>query len=208
MGAGASINAHALAFLRTQFEEATKGSRDYITIKQLWKFDAVANIDFHHLGTVFLLNKSAKGRITLSEIIEFFQFHSRFKIADETFMRGIFTKYMLDTVKIKGLSRFVDWILCCIMEDALVVTFEEMYNVEFVKLEIIEILHEFLSIELNQGIDAKALMYMMQELGEEMDVMPLKDERFDELVPLVTIERFLEGFLGGMMGMYESIQLE
>ena len=76
---------------------------------------------------------------------------------------------------------------------------------DFAGLDAIEMLHRLFHVHRTHGIDFQTFLDMMQQVGEEMGKMDLVDKRYDELVPVMVLRKFVADLLEGSMKLMSEL---
>ena len=79
---------------------------------------------------------------------------------------------------------------------------------DFVGLDSIEMLHQLFHIRRTHGIDFQTFLDMMQQVGEEMGKMDLVDKRYDDVVPVVVLRKFVADLLEGSIKLMGELTAE
>mmetsp|Transcript_32762 Transcript_32762/g.103658 ORF Transcript_32762/g.103658 Transcript_32762/m.103658 type:complete len:179 (+) Transcript_32762:122-658(+) len=162
-----------------------------------------------HIGTVFVLDSDRNGRVTLSELYEFAALCSRkreeFRQHDYPMqLQGFCTLRMLDTVLSEGMELFVRWFQALFTEGYEECFLPEYPNVAFVGRDTAHLMHEVLHVDNVYGYDMQSFFDLLQRSGEELGIMSLEDERLDELVPKLVVEKFAKSFGEGFINLLHN----
>jgi hypothetical protein len=79
---------------------------------------------------------------------------------------------------------------------------------DFVGLDSIEMLHQLFHIRQTHGIDFQTFLDMMQQVGEEMGKMDLVDKRYDDVVPVAVLRKFVADLLEGSIKLMGELTAE
>ena len=71
--------------------------------------------------------------------------------------------------------------------------------VVYAGLDAVELLHRLFHIQRTHAIDFQTFLDMMQQVGEEMGLMDLDDQRYDYVVPLDVLRKFAADLLNGAL---------
>mmetsp|Transcript_33807 Transcript_33807/g.70917 ORF Transcript_33807/g.70917 Transcript_33807/m.70917 type:complete len:221 (-) Transcript_33807:17-679(-) len=209
MGSGISILGAAERHFAAEFNRLQKmRGQNYLVLSDLRQIQPMEGmqLDLTHLGTMFVLDRDHDGRISLDDLMKFATFcASKGKDCQphefQLQMQGHCTLSMYDTLSAAGIDIFVAWFARLFGEDFATYTFEEYPGVEFMIRDVAHTMHDMFQINDNYGYDMQSFLDLIQRTGEEMGIMSLQDERLDDLVPVVVLEKLARAFAEGLLAL-------
>jgi hypothetical protein len=78
-------------------------------------------------------------------------------------------------------------------------------NTEYLSTDIISTIHQILSIGESHGLSNQELIFMMKSVGEEMNLMNLKDKKLENVFPLEVVKLFAENYINGFLKMMTDL---
>eukprot|EP00735_Rhodelphis_limneticus_P011334 TRINITY_DN4420_c0_g1::TRINITY_DN4420_c0_g1_i1::g.7312::m.7312 TRINITY_DN4420_c0_g1::TRINITY_DN4420_c0_g1_i1::g.7312 ORF type:complete len:224 (+),score=18.74,EF-hand_1/PF00036.27/0.063,EF-hand_1/PF00036.27/1e+02,EF-hand_1/PF00036.27/5.9e+02,EF-hand_6/PF13405.1/0.13,EF-hand_6/PF13405.1/1.8e+03,EF-hand_7/PF13499.1/0.023 TRINITY_DN4420_c0_g1_i1:143-814(+) len=207
MGNAASISS-VISYIDSEFERLRADkTRDYLILDEVLRIQSPKeyDIDFSHIGTLFVLDKQHSGKITRQDLRDFVsKCSTRRRMINphefRQYMQGYCTIQMWNVVcKESGRDVFADWISNLYRYNAPILTFEEYPGTEFVGRETIETLHDVFGIERTYGIDFQQFFDLLQRAGEECDLLDLEEEQLDDAVPIPVLRQFAADFIVGFV---------
>lgn len=210
--AAAKANA---ARLEEDFLRSKRRDVQYITFAELPKialFKELA-VDVTHVPTLFCLNAGRDGRFLLSDLQRFCLICSQYSeeyrgFELESELKAYCTLQLWNALRLPQGYEFVQtWLIKLLTEGKGTTEFEGMPSVVFVDRNIIAELHQLLNIYGTKGIDLQTFFDLMQSVGENMGIMNLEEERFDDVAPLIVLELFIKSFLQGFEGLISELDL-
>lgn len=216
MGAGSSVVSSELSdgvkrHCASEFERLCPGGRDFLVLSEMLQLQSLQDlpIDMNHLSTIFVLDNDHNGRVTLQELLDFATLCARksseFRAHELPMMiHGFCTLHMYDVVSAKGTDYFMRWFSVLFSECEEEKVFPEYPSVGFLSRDCVHLMHEVLQIDDKYGCTMQRFFDLMQRTGEEMGLMSLEDERLDELVPKVVIDKFAKPYIDGHIHLLEK----
>ena len=86
--------------------------------------------------------------------------------------------------------------------------FDQNQEVAFVPQSTIKLLYEVLHVRETHNIEFQSFLALMQQAGEEMEVMQVDNEKQDNYVALPVIQRFAMNFIQGFSRLMTEIGFE
>eukprot|EP00937_MAST-01D_sp_MAST-1D-sp2_P005022 g5022.t1 len=297
MGAQVSVEDH----VRREYLSLVKDQdREYIVLHELQQLShSSVLVDFSHIGTLFVLNASRTGRVTLEELLAFgrlcqhrHQLHASHEFKARLQAHCSLALWRHATESASNREAVVDWFVRLIQEAARVkarskgnedeifigypgartadsppgagrgpelgfgwgrglgegagasqspvtvaqeppqaVRQEEHSHqnmghaarreqgpgreigggagmMQFAGLDAVEMLHQLFHIQRTHAIDFQTFLDMMQQVGEEMGMMDLCDQRYDDVVPVEVLRAFARDMLQGALQLIAELLMD
>ncbi|KAI3426302.1 hypothetical protein D9Q98_008675 [Chlorella vulgaris] len=198
-------------------EEVTHllNGRTYLTLAdllQLLRRNVTLPVDLTHLGTLWMLDRSHTGRITMDDLtalLDVCRLRSReyqsFEL--EAMLHGYFTLQMWRAMSApSGLQAFSTWICNLVLESSSKRRgFIRHGRQQYVGRDAVGALHQLLRVEQTQSLDFQAFFDLLQRCGEEKQLLELSNENQDEWVPLEVVRDLVEDLFAGSVKLLGDI---
>ena len=201
-------------YIKQEFERVQKDpSKDYLTLGEVLQLKSQDEypFTFAHLGLLFVLDDDRDGRVTQEELVKFGQVCNlnmkNYKTYEFQSQLQAFATLQLwqELKKPDGEDEIVGWIGRLLYENDEIRTFEKKPGIIFIRLDTVKYLYDFCNVKVMNGMDLQMFFSLLQEYGEEKDMMSLECEEQDGFVPIVICQEFAREFIRGLSKLMKEI---
>lgn len=206
MGNVESLEKGIQEYVKTEFERVRKDkTRDYLILGEILQIKSQEEypFTFAHLGILFVLDDDMDGRVTLDELINFAQFCNKNMKNYKTYefqsqLQAFTTQELWQEIKREGgEDDVIAWVGRLLHENEEVFIHESNQE-EFIKMDTVKHLYEFCNVKVMNGMDLQRFFCLLQQCGEEADLMALECKELDDYVPLKICQLFAREFIRGL----------
>lgn len=222
-------------FRRVQALNNTQPTRSYLVLEQVLQIQPLKgySVDFSHLGTLFVLDKTKAGKFVEQDFYDFIQMcaqrEAKFKQHDfQNQIQAYCTLRMwLEVGKPQGREAFVDW-LCRLVEEntktkaaskkGSTIRTSKREHVHRKKrkepeqrvcnYETIEIMHQILNIKTSYGINSQNFFDLLRSFADEQSLYKGRTKANTRVVPMEVIQDFASHFIRGFADLMLELGFE
>ena len=222
MGGGVSSQSTLHIVLRKEYMRVLEGGRaesDFdhasgLTLDQIlmYKTPRDLQVDFLHLGVLFQLDVNKDGFFSLQELFDFAQMCAmrrkmygayEFQARIQGHCTIELSKYIETS---EGVEHFIDWFCQIVVKNGTTLELDEFPGVVFIQSKSLRSMHRILKVKKMYGMSFAQFFDMLQQVGEELSLLPVTDPRFDDVVPAVVVHQMGRDFVRGFGTMVSGLQ--
>lgn len=200
----------------SEYERVKKDkSRDYLILKEILNLSHPDDypFTFAHIGNLFVLDENQDGRVNQQEILNFAMFCNKnlknYKTYEFQSQLQAATTYELwkfiKSNEKENIEDIVAWIGRLLYENEEVSYFQNKPEIPFIKIDTLKLLYEIFNLKAMNGMDIQNFIDLLQQCGEENELMALECEELDEYVPLIICQEFAREFIKGLIKLMKEI---
>lgn len=202
--------------VQTQIQTA-EPERDVLYLQEVLKLRPPEGVrlNFKHLGTLWKLDADHDGAVSLDELIEFAEFcrQQNVNFRFHEFMlkfQAVCVMELWETIKEdKGEDLFCGWLCKLIQQRDEYRVFERFPAITFFSRDIVMTLYDLLGpVGVAQHVDQQGFLDLLQQVGEQMDLMPLSADELDDWVPDMVVRKFLKHFVQNYCKLFRELDLQ
>jgi len=195
-----------------------ESGRGYLILDQLLlleqRTEFHVRLDLSHLGLLFALDRTKDGKFDIDEILSFHDKiyslqaadHSNHNFDARAHLQAYCSLLMFNKVsEPNGIEVFSIWLGNLLAANLGLEQFRSRPMLPFLRSDTIKTLHQVLNIQEFYGIDFQAFFDLLQQAAEEKAIISLKDEEFDDVVPLSVVKEFARDFIKGFIGLMQDL---
>lgn len=216
MGVAGSIEDSPIGqHLRQSFYEVAVDGQ--LTLREIGDLKPPSGIDISLTHPIILwkLDSGHDGVVSLEELMGFAEYLNvkKRELHEMDFKSEIHASCVMELWEVvsteRGQDRFVDWtckLIACGEQSRL---FDSHPGVRFLSRDAVLLLYSwFTAFQINDEIDQQTFLDLLQQVGEQMDLMALFAEELDDWVPLVVVQRFLKQFIQAYTNIFIELGLD
>lgn len=205
-------------YLEDEFKRRAAGDAQKLylhQVQQLQPPQEFPDLMFMHLATLWKLDADHDGSVTFQELLAFSEFcNEKWRIFGATdFQSKLKAQCVHDLwariADERGEEAFAAWVLRLVSEGESPQTFAvNTQQVEFIGRDHVMTLYELMKpLQISSHVDQQGFLDMLQQIGENMNLMPLSSEALDDWVPVQVLQRFVKKFIAAYANLFRELDL-
>merc|ERR1712039_451423 len=109
----------------------------------------------------------------------------------------------------QGQEAFAEWVMALVSQGDPYSTFAVSPSVNFMSRDSVMTLYELLQpYQISSHIDQQGFLDMLQQIGENSDLMSLQAEELDDWVPVQVVQSWVKSFIKAYANLFRELDLE